>query len=130
MSLDKYIGIPFKERESSFNGCDCWGLVRLFYENEFNTLLPDFSSEYINTMDTINIPRLAITESKRWQQANTPMFGDVLLYKIYNLPLHVGIYIDKKRMLHVMKGIDSGLERHDSIMWTSRLEGVFRYGKT
>lgn len=130
MNLNKYIGIPFKEKSADFNGCDCWGLVRLFYKEEFNIELPDFSQEYENTMDTKNIPRLAVNESKRWKQVTSPQYGDVLLYKIYNLPLHVGIYIDKKRMLHVMKGINSGLERHDTIMWTSRLEGVYRYEKT
>ena len=37
---NKYVGIPYAPGMSSRDGCDCWGLVRLVYREEFGTLLP------------------------------------------------------------------------------------------
>ena len=41
--VSKYIGIPYLSGGAGFDGCDCWGLVRLFYATEFNVMLPGYT---------------------------------------------------------------------------------------
>ena len=38
----QYIGIPYKDRGRSVDGVDCYGLVKLFMQNEFAVTLDDF----------------------------------------------------------------------------------------
>ena len=42
MNIEKYLGIPFKKKGRGFDGCDCYGLVWLFYRNELGIELPDY----------------------------------------------------------------------------------------
>lgn len=40
--IAKYIGIAYTQGHASFDGCDCWGLVRLFYQTELAISLPNY----------------------------------------------------------------------------------------
>jgi len=40
---------------------------------------------------------------------------------------HVGLVIDRKRMLHVMEGINSTIEEFTGIQWKKKVEGFYRY---
>lgn len=37
----RYIGIPYRAGGRERDGLDCWGLIRLIYREERNTLLPE-----------------------------------------------------------------------------------------
>lgn len=125
--FSKYVGIPFKERGQDWDGCDCFGLVRLFYKTEYGVILTDLTTQYQSTSDKENIKKAAEIEKKNARLTNTPKEGDVILFHFYGYPMHVGIYIDNQRMLHVMKGIDAVIEKHTKNYWQHRKLGVFTY---
>lgn len=42
INIIKYLDIPYKHGGMDFSGIDCFGLVRLFFKNEFNYEIPEF----------------------------------------------------------------------------------------
>jgi cell wall-associated NlpC family hydrolase len=43
IDITPYLNIPYKHGGRSKRGVDCLGIVRLFYQNEFNVSLPDYN---------------------------------------------------------------------------------------
>jgi len=124
--FNKYVGIPFKEKTSSFEGCDCWGLVRLFYREEYGIKLTDFTDRYTDTSD-LNIALIIREEQGNVRETENPREGDILVFKFMGEPLHVGIWLSEDKMLHVMNGINASIEKHSKRQWQQRLEGVYTY---
>lgn len=122
--LLKYIGLPFEPFGRDESGLDCWGLVRLFYRNEFNVELPDLNG-YDSVKDHKAISGLVETEKPKWEKAQ-PEFGHVIVFNMAGRPVHVGVVIDTLRMLHIQTGKNSCLERFTSPRWKNRIEGVYR----
>jgi len=128
--LRKYVGIPFKPRGRDRTGCDCWGIFRLFYKDEFGIELPSYVNDYESIDNHKKIYSLISkgTEEK-WKQIELgkEQFGDGILFRIMGYPMHVGIIIKKRLFLHVFKGTDSVLEYYDNLIWRKRIAGIFRY---
>ena len=40
--LSRFIGIPFKVGGEDFEGCDCWGLVKLYFKQVLDIDIPDY----------------------------------------------------------------------------------------
>ena len=65
-----YIGIPYKDKGRTFNGCDCYGLLMLYYKKELGIEIPEvhISAEQ---------PRRSLAKyheeiSKHWEEIKTP----------------------------------------------------------
>ena len=41
--FDKYYSIPFQKRGCSFDGCNCYGFIRLWYKEELGIDLPIYN---------------------------------------------------------------------------------------
>jgi cell wall-associated NlpC family hydrolase len=127
--FSEYIGIPFVDHGRDESGCDCWGLVRLVYRNEYGIELSDLGPLYQNTEDAAGMKQVFLAALPQWRQVEKPEIGDVVLLRIMGNPIHVGIVIDDGKMLHVEQGLDSVVERFDSSMWLKRIEGFFRHDR-
>lgn len=125
----KYVGIPFVDHGRDATGCDCWGLVRLIYKNEFDIDLPDLGPLYGCTTDKDGMKRVYEDQLVKWSKVKKPQIGDVVLLRIKGLPVHVGVMVDKGVMLHAERGIDSVVERVENSLWRNRVEGFYHYGK-
>jgi probable lipoprotein NlpC len=141
----KYIGIPFKDRGRDHSGIDCWGCVVLVYREVFGIDLPRFDARYETARDRVSVARLFFEESTsaRWhrvelQDARMP---DIVTTEIVGRDTdgqlqrfrHVGLFVAPKRILHVMAGRETCLERLDSLqsVWQSaRIEAVYRHAKS
>ena len=125
-----YIGLPFKPHGRDRNGVDCWGLVRLVLAERFAVNLPSYADGYGSTEDARDIGRLIRGELNPWRPvpSGAEQPGDVVLLRLMNQPMHVGLVVDPGWMLHIEEGIDACLERYDGARWRQRVLGLYRYG--
>jgi cell wall-associated NlpC family hydrolase len=129
--LNEYIGIEF-ENKGRGETCDCWGLVRRVYSEQFGIEIPSFT-EYDSADDIKEVARLIKgKESSRgetWIEVpvDEECFGDVAIFKIAGAPVHIGMVLGDNKMLHVEKGIDSCVENYKNMRWVRRLHKFYRH---
>ena len=130
--FSKYIGIPYKPRgRDKTDGLDCWGLIHVVLKEVFNINVPSYD-EYDDTENWAAMAGVIRRHVTDWRKINTEFVrpGDVVLMRMRGEPLHVGVIIGPGQMLHILKGINSVIERHDGVMWKHRVLGIYRYGGT
>lgn len=92
---DRYLGISYVSSGSSFDGCDCWGLLCLVFHEELDIQLP-------------NIPYPMPVE---W----TPVDGHLRDYDVclwhFGTKLHVGIMVGDRDFLHLPEGLTARVDR-------------------
>lgn len=125
----KYMGIPFKDHGRDFDGCDCWGLVRLIYQNELGILLPHYEEHYTQVTDkagTVKVQELA--REDKWTKTEGPVELGVVLLKVFGLPVHIGVVHNKDWFVHSSEGDLSRRVRFKDRIWKNRIEGFYVYG--
>ena len=128
MNYNFYIeqDIPFKEHGRDLDGMDCWGLVQHFYKHQLNIDLPSYITNYNDTKDS-NIAHIIQDEAlKYWRKVHDPQNGDVVLVRMRNRPMHVGIYKNPWLMLHIEEKVNTTFEKLRSIKWQKRILGIYR----
>ena len=127
--VNAYIGLPFRAHGRDRDGVDCWGLVRLVLADQFGRRLPSYADGYASVEDAKDIGRLIRGEMGPWHPvapgAERP--GDVVLMRLMNQPMHVGVVVAAGWMLHIEDGIDACLEPYDGAKWRRRVLGLYRY---
>lgn len=126
MWANKYIGIPYKDGGRDLDGVDCWGLVRLIYNNEYNINLPSFSNEYVIT-DHDRVNELFAQYREGWIVEENPKEGDVVLLRLLGNESHVGVLVNDKQFLHVTRKTLAAIENLDSIRWKNRIVSFNHY---
>lgn len=127
MTLEQFIGIPYVNRGSSHQGCDCWGLVWLFHKEALGQELPRYDG-YEDAED----PSIGKYIAARWDQwtkidpANMEP-GDVLALRVGGLPVHCGVYAGHGMMLHVLEGRMSCLEPVTRGFWKNAILRIGRW---
>lgn len=130
MWWNKYINIKFAEKGRDSTGCDCWGLARLIYKNELNIELPDYLDVYNSTNDTEKLAKVIKEEKEHnWQQPDTGKEFDIIILNMKGRPMHIGVVIKPNYMVHCSKGVNTAIERFDSIKWKNRVIGFARYAE-
>ena len=113
------VGIPYTEK-------DCWGIVSEFYRLHFNIELSNL--DYHNPLDTVEIDGVVQKEKPKYKEIHNPKFGDIILLRVYGLPVHVGIYLDNRSFLHTLKNTGSIIDNLSR--WKSRTIGYYRWQKS
>lgn len=123
---NSYSGIPFANMGSALSGCDCWGLVRLVYRQEFGVDLPgpvmDVSGPRDRMEAAIHCQRDAL-----WERTPDPQPGDVALFRIGGHESHVGLVTVPGMILHVRQGQDSVVVPLGSKHFGETLRGYYHY---
>lgn len=126
IDINRYIGIPYKQKGYGFDGADCYGLTWLFLKEEFNITLPmyhdiDIYKDVDETVNTIGkeMPLFFGTLT------DNPKCGDIALFNFRGRPIHFGIYIERNSVLHILKGTNATYERIDRGRLKGRLEGIY-----
>ena len=121
-----YIGIPYMFQRASFNGCDCWGLVRLFFSRELEISLPDFGISE-NTPNQIEEKVLCELNNFDEVPLDRARPYDLLLFNVAGQPIHIGMALDNRFMLHSLQGHNSCVENFRKNKWSIRTVGAYRW---
>lgn len=127
MNVADYIGLPYAPKGRGSEGVDCWGLVQLFYKRELGIAVPSYVEEYVSPDDRMTVSGAILANIGKWKAALTLEPGDMLLFSILGLPLHTGVYIGDNDFLHAFRNTNSCIERLNSVTWSRRLIGAYRW---
>ncbi len=124
----KYVGIPFISGGRDSSGCDCYGLVRWIFLNEYDLQLPVLNGTYTDA--------LCIAETKRLFQENIPILCSerieqpeekaVALMKMKGRLCHVGLYAGDGYIIHARHSLGAVCERLSSPQLAGCVEGWYR----
>jgi len=138
MDVSKLIGIPYKWQGDDITGVDCYGIC-IMYHRMFGIELPTIDYLYDDCNEekkTGHYKDLHLGKVKEFfkisftkVELKDAMPGDIVVFNFIGLPVHVGVYIDKKFFLHASEGRDSMLTRFNHVMYKKRLHAVWRVNK-
>ena len=137
----EYLKIPFKEKGRDRTGLDCYGLVRLVFQEQRQIELPSYTDAYETTTDAKSIRELQLREMRILEAAHDELEArwrpipltevrlfDGLIIRIKGDPIHFGLVLDDQYFLHTMRGTWTVAERWNGLAWKSRVIGAVRYG--
>lgn len=127
--LDKYIGIPFVDRKSTFQECDCFGLIRLLYKNEMKI---DVAQPLSSAYETKKVYNEYLKEiASNWKEVKEPEMFDVVGMahdtKHPDIVQHFGIYIGNGKMIHTLEEIGSHIVDLEEYKYF--IKGFYRWQK-
>lgn len=126
--IEKFIGIPFVSKGRSFNGCDCYGLVKLYYKEVLNIDIPE-------TIITNEQPRRTFANflneiSKNWTLTN-PSKNSVVAMSVNaehpRLITHFAVMIDDKRFIDIRENMSSYLTNIDDEKIKNQIKGFYKW---
>lgn len=130
MSLDHYVGIPWRVRGRDFDGCDCWGLLRLIYLHERGIELPSFSDQYVTLADKASIEALIEGNRSDWGevQRGSEIPFDAIQMRGKQNESHIAMVIGNGQAIHMPEGLDSRIFRYRSMEARSQVVRFYRHG--
>jgi cell wall-associated NlpC family hydrolase len=132
--FSRYLTIPFKSRGRDFDGCDCWGLCRLFLKEELGIEADSFAEYGIENYEAVR--EFAETEKRNWLEVaiafNVPVqdlveVGDIVELKSGKEQWHIGIVAALGYILHIEKGSFPRLVCMNDPMIRHRISHVWRH---
>lgn len=123
--MQHYIGLPYLLNGETREGVDCYGLIKLYYQEVLGVALPSRVNHDLKQ-------RQAIAENYRAElheltfKVSSPKEHDLVLLRVENVPMHIGLIIRQNTMLHILNGGTSCIERLDRPRWKSRIQGYYR----
>lgn len=122
INVTSYIGMPYVPREM-----DCWQLIRKFAKEQLGFVYPDFMYDAENiTSQSVSHIAEETGIGKRWQKVNSPILGDVIIFRIKGIAGHCGVYIGDGNFLHTLKGRESSYELLDGY-WKQAIVAIYRW---
>ena len=124
---EKYLGLPFVDGGRTWSGVDCWGLVRLVFKHERGIELPTYGDIPASELIRIAYKVKEETAKEPWNAVSIPQAIDMAVMYSRHAPIHVGVMVDNKYLLHVEKGTNCVLidKDHPSVFFRSI--GFFRH---
>lgn len=127
MWWNDYSRIQFLDKGRDRNGCDCWGLVRLIYKEQLNIDLPSYIYDYKNTDEKELITSIIADHRDLFSTVDKPKPFDLVLLRMLNHPMHIGLVINKDSMIHCHKDVNTTIEEFTSLKWKHRIIGFGRH---
>lgn len=119
----KYIGLPFEEQGRGPKGYDCWGLVRLVYEEELQILLPSWAAK--GREDNYDTAKVRFDAAlPKFHKLDGPEDFAMALFDSSSHVFHIGVLVDKERMLHCTEGVNTCVVKWSN--YIGRLKGFYK----
>lgn len=136
-----YIGIPYAEAgRDPVSGLDCWGLLVHVLRGQFQLAVPLYEDrQWQGRAHAKELAAFITSESASWScvwqrtatdQAPPPELvrpGDGLLIRMEGNPVHVAVVASWPWFIHTEVQHDSCLDRADTLKWSRRIQGVYRF---
>ncbi len=120
----QYVGIPYKPKGRSIEGCDCYGLVKLFLSNELGITIDDYDYSSINEAGELIEKGCGLSE---WKPIQVPTFGDVVVLRQMKRYSHVGVMVDDAHFIHCEEDIGTVKVAITDPRWSRRIGGYYRH---
>jgi cell wall-associated NlpC family hydrolase len=118
------IGKPFVDGGRGPANYDCVGLV-IEVAKRLGKTLPDYLSSETEFHAQMAADGAALADLPRVGAATA---GDIVLLRTGPAEHHVGVMVDRWRMIHAWKGIGVLVERINSPLWLRRILGFYSLG--
>lgn len=112
-----FLKIPFKKFGRDYSGCDCYGLVLLYYKDKLGITLPDFSPKNFNFEE---IQSVVLNAKQYFEPVIVPQKNDIAIMHFEGLSCHVGVMLSSTDVLHVLENETACCE---SLIYSHRLRG-------
>lgn len=128
---NEYVGKPYVSNGRGLDGFDCWGLVCLIYARQLGIQLPEYGA--VDAADLLGVARSMDAEPAfgRWVRIAAPQpFAVVSMFGRAGQArrvVHVGVMVDERMMIHAQKKSHCAIERIDSPLIRSRIDGFWRH---
>lgn len=130
-----FVGLPYRDHGRDFDGCDCWGLVRLVYRDQAGIELPSYDEAYASIAERREIAAIVAEEEASptwtlitwdWRSAEAARL-DIAVFVDGAYGRHVGIVLKPGLMLHLARRDCSKIESYRDTRWADRLTGIHRH---
>jgi len=126
----RFVGIPFVAHGRDYDGCDCWGLLRLVWRDAFGWEAPlhDGPSWEPGT-SADEISAIITRESARYPQIEpgSEKEGDGIVLRMRGGDMHIGVVVTPGRMLHVEEACATVVEDYRRPAWRHRIVRFHRF---
>ena len=107
---------------TSYSKMDCWSIVREFYSIQFGKELRAYYDTVPETRDKARA--LVLNSMKDFEEVKAPIFGDIILIKLFGIESHIAVYLGEGLMLHTSEHSGCIIER--SARWEKLVVGYYR----
>jgi cell wall-associated NlpC family hydrolase len=129
LKFDRFVGLDYVDQGRSFNGVDCYGLLRLVYIELLGIFLPSYDTKNINSEDRKATADLISGELDPWLKIEVgleiPL--DAVLVRVGRDVMHIGLVTVPGKMLHIEDGDLSKIEPYRTGKLKHRIAGFYRY---
>lgn len=128
--LERYLSIPFLLHGRTFDGCDCYGMLMLYFQNELGITIKDFigKSTVGSSADLTNNTLCLDNSDDEWLPVELDDLRphDIIGLRNQSITLnHAGVVIDPRYFLHTLEG--SGPAASKISTWRSRIVAAYRH---
>lgn len=126
--ITKYLGIPYKHKGDDKAGVNCYGLIRLFYKQEFNIDLFDY--RYDENWDKKGFNYIQEKYRSQWQKIDKPESYCAIGFRLpgHKIEHHLGIILpDLNNFLHSPLNQSSRIESLTHPTWGKAVTGYYRH---
>lgn len=105
---------------------DCWGIIVLAYQRFKGIELPWYGGAEAHA-DKGVLAELFEQGRAHWLEVRSPDAWDVVLLRLKGRPIHVGLLVSPRTMVHAVERDGVLIEDHDGPTWKHRRLGFYRH---
>jgi len=125
----KYNSIPYRWGGCTFKGCDCYGIILLYFREELGIDLLNYKYKDLTHEDVIDSRMFAENACNEFVKAGLKNIQqyDVVLFRCdgQRFPGHTGVMSGKYKFLHTTKKHGAAVTRLS--LWKDKIYGIYRH---
>lgn len=128
-SVNNLIGIPFKDKGRSIDGCDCMGLAIMSHK-AMGQDIPDFK---IDSDSDVNINSTFVEQlyNNKWLKLDSPKPPCIVVFGFNpndpEMVTHVGTYVGDNKIIHTLEGKTSTAISLNHPFFKNKILGFYKY---